>query len=290
MNTVQKNIAERALLVSVTSRKAQRTRKDNDETKALLAAHNADDDAAAVIGTLFPGDPRIKRIDQAFSAAKGYVDSVSFPYSNTRGLRIVPAERFFEVTNELNRHKDNIRSVVSDAAAEYQTMLDEAATKRNGMFTASDYPRTAEEFTDCFELRVTFLPFPDKRHILVQLGNEAVQEIAANVDAQIQEALGNVTTRLAKQLHVFLRRVVENLSKEKPTIRDSLLGNLKDFCASFDAMNLNDNAELRSLKLEVQVLADLDQKDIKENIEKRTEAARKAGDLLKKLSDYKLMG
>lgn len=112
------------------------------------------------------------------------------------------------------------------------------------LWNADDYTKLAEEWKDAFGLDSQYLALG----IPEDLPPALKQKAAAKFEQQMTEAAEECKMAMRVSLGAFLDRLTERLADDpttgKPKIfRDSLIENVRQFCAAFDARNfVNDSA------------------------------------------------
>jgi hypothetical protein len=175
---------------------------------------------------------------------------------------------------------EKVFPLISTEAAKQKRLGKLATTK------AVQFP-SAAQLKERFRITMDIIPMPEVGDFRTKMGDDefaiARQEALETHQRSTKKAMQEVWMRLAD----LVSSIAETMGERDKTFRDSLIGNLRNFCELLPAYNVTGDQSLESMRREVvNKLASLNPEDLREIPNNRKAAAKTANDILAKISQY----
>jgi len=239
------SMMDRAICLSVRLRRFGNSRKLSSEAVQV----DADKRLIGVRKRLLEGD-ELRAITRMDSSILGYVYSRSLPSVFRDGIYLVPIELVQEMDEKLSEMAREREALVEAFCAVYPALIEDAASRLRSVFDPRDYP-SVEAIRETFGFEWLYVDLG------VPTGLKSVSRSLWAKESEKQkklwdEAMSEVRQVLRAQMAGLVEHMTDRLSGKnedgKPRIfRDSLVRNLEDFLATFDARNITDDADLKAL-------------------------------------------
>lgn len=278
------NIRNQAMLVSLNIGLFNPKKLDRSVTREVLISKNASANAGAFVKNILP-DEAIKPIQAAGSALRAWVYTQTLPW-NDESFRLLPVAQWDAFTDQLRARIASFNSLVDQFCAQYESHRDRAQLQLGALANPKDYPPLSTVRTK-FYINVNYTPLPDSRDFrLDDMPEEAMNELRANADLRVAEAVNEARNDLYRRLSERLEHIVKRMTevsakKEGNRIHGSLLSNLSELCQLIPALNVTKDQELENLRQRVmREIAPFDIEDIRDNEDSRTDLKNKAASIL----------
>jgi hypothetical protein len=188
----------------------------------------------------------IKRHD---GKTRAWLTTRALPSMFKEGVFRVPNTLIVEVDEYLTERVKERAVLVEAFRKSYVKRVTEALARLNGLANVNDY-LTADDAAEKFNLSWRYVTFstPDA---LKNLREGLFQREREKLASEVASAAEEIKQVLRVQMAALVKRMVTQLTPsvdgKKKKIYDSLVGNVADFLATFDARNLADDGELKSL-------------------------------------------
>lgn len=267
------NISDKAMLVSLSIRQWTARKYDRKITEEVNHTHQAKD--AGRFNKLLIEKKRLSPIQSASNAIR------IFHYANTlawadEGDRLLPVANFFDYSQKINALKDEFEKAVNDFIGDYDLIVKEAQNNLNGLFNPLDYPR---DIRDRFGISFSFMPVPDSKDFRVNLSEEVLQEMRANMNDEVNCRLANATDSLRHKIREQLVYMRDRLSDPNCIFRDSLFGNVEALVDLAPKLNVASDAKVEMLTQGMREVL-VDPQAVRENMLLRANLVQKLNDLL----------
>lgn len=170
----------------------------------------------------------------------------SVPSFFKKGIYLFNISMVEEVEDFLKDKLSEQNRLVQKLVEVYPERMQDAQTRLNGQWQAKDYP-TTDELRGLFDISWNWMKFGVPENLPQQVF-DAEKEKAEKMWA---EATEQITLCLRESFRELIAHATERLKTkpgEKPKVfRDSLIGNIQEFIATFNARNLTNDAELQGL-------------------------------------------
>lgn len=244
--TARPSIMDRSVCLSVEFHKlgvkkkvcAQQIDTDADRTMLHVSKDILESDAYK---KLCARDAEIRKV----------INARCLPSMFKSGMYLLPVELLEETDAILVAYETVERpTMVETFIDEYQTKALEAESRLGSLFNAEDYPST-DKVRAAFSIGHRYMEFSTPGR-LRQL-NRALFEREAN---KMQASIANATEEIQAIMRANMADLVDHMldrlapteAGEKPKIfRDSMIGNIRDFLATFQSRNIVDDQELAGI-------------------------------------------
>jgi len=185
-------------------------------------------------------DPQqIKPIEQIRGAARNYLSYKSLPFPVT-GLVFVPKDMIGVIDERLEGLRLEFVERTNVFISHYNTFIATAQEKLNGLYNPVDYP---SDISGRFGFRWKYITLgtPGQSQLL---SAEVYEREKRKFEQTMFEFRETAVDTLRFSFSEMVERITERLSGKKKVFRDSLIGNIQEFLADFDALNITDDTEL----------------------------------------------
>lgn len=249
------NIDTCAMLVEVSINVWTARKLDKSTTDEVISNKKAASKSAARVNKhLLAGRNELEVINTHVAAVRTYVYENTLPWSDS-GLRLLPSANFHEFNTRLKKEEDTYWSLCKAFVEVYPTLITAQALQLGDMFKREDFP-TADQIIRKFGFTVTYLPVPKKGDFRVNVGNEAQEELEAQLakiaDERVQNAMNDVRQRLRDHLQRMSDRLTVDVVNNKAVTRkfhDSLIENGFDLCDVVRSLNVLEDPDLENARL-----------------------------------------
>ena len=273
MSTLQ----SKAMLVNLSISAWTASKKDNkvsDSVKAQNAAAGKsgwfnkrliDPTALADLGKL---EGRCRDMHYRFTLAWG-----------DNGDRILPAEAYFDYTDQLRGLKNEYEAAVQTFCRNYPQLVQDARQMLGHMYEPGDYP-AVETIADRFGIRTVFTPVPDAADFRVDVGDAAVDEIRKSITDSVNQRLVGATRDCWKRLEEAVQAIATRLADPKAVFRDSLFENLRVLVALLPKLNITNDRALHAVCVEAATWLVINADDVRRSTKLRGLTCDKANEIL----------
>ena len=276
-------LTRRCVLISVNVKTPASSRKDSTITNEVLDRHGAGQGSGEWRNKLYHDDAT-KPARQAGEAVRAIVVKHGAPW--TDGVYIVSAGYLLELKGKIADAMCVFSSAATDSAARFDDWINEAKTRRNGMFNRNEYPVNDMAFRDQFSVKVRYLPVPDESHVVLDIAEDEVRAIKEQTQEQLFDASQEAGVKIASSVSHLVRRLAEyeRAKKEGKKVRmtESLLGNINDMQSLVDVLGCDDTKR-EELRVAIADLVSGGTESLKECPVARNDKTEKARVLLEKL-------
>ena len=241
-----KQLNEKAMLVKLTMRKANLTKRD---AVAEAIIQNQMDDSSLIVNSKLFRDPNnpINRIMQEHSGIYIFHKKNTLAYID-KGPRILPNNNYMEYTHEMRQRINYVDSLLDKQMPNYDTyvQLDIMYRSKNQVTSRAkveDYP-TADEFRQSMGFDLRFAPLPDQSHFLFDLSDED----KAGFEESIKEA-GKVARRetvmsMLEPLQKLVTKLSIEIGEKESVFRNSAIENVLDGLERARKLNIDEDPAL----------------------------------------------
>lgn len=166
-----------------------------------------------------------------------YRKTLTFPIP---GILFVPKDMGGTIDQEMVVFQSKFNELVEEFARNYETFIDQARVKLGNLFNPTEYPKDIRMHFS-FTWKLYNFDAPDQIQVF---SPEIYEKAVSDYQQTIREFQETAVTTLRTTFSEMVDHIVERLSGERKTFRDSLIGNIKEFLGDFNALNITNNAEL----------------------------------------------
>lgn len=277
-------IEEKAMLVKFSVSMPGKARKDKILTAAVKAKEHLGENAGKWLKQLWP-DEALEPMEKISNEARAYHYQRTLPWTD-EGYRILPTLAHTEYTVTMKKFRGEFELAAEIFVNRLQEWIEWAKIQHNGTFNADNYPPAQKLRSKC-GMSAEFTPIPCASDFRVQLADDELAAMTASLDARVNEAVKEAHADLWQRLVAPLQAMADKLKDPKAIFRDSLVGNLKEITTLIPMLNLQADENLSTFAAEVETqLATLKPQDLRDDAKARTDAQRRAAEILAKMSAY----
>ena len=226
-------------------------RKVSDEV--ISTKNAASKNAARVNKHLLAGRSELDVIVAHVGAVRAYVYDNTLPWSDS-GIRLLPTVNFTTFNARMREEEDKYWALCKSFVEVYPSLITAQAMALGAMFKREDFP-TADSILHKFAFTVNYMPVPTTGDFRVNVGNEAQQELSAQLakmaDERVESAMNDVRSRLKDHLLRMSDRlsvdVVDNKAKPR-AFHDTLVEHGFDLCSTIKSLNITGDSALESAR------------------------------------------
>ena len=214
------SIKNHALLVSLSVNKPQMTKKDAKATRDAEDANNAHG-AGQFRKDLYPKS-LVQPILTVESSARAYIESMTYMWA--RGEYLLPTAKFMEFTERIGKYQLEFDQCVTAFLNNWSNVMTQAAAAQGELFDANAYPDLTELKSD-FRFRVNYRPVTDAGDFRVQMQDEEMDALRAEVEAATKESMNNMLRAPLERLKEVVERLHEVTGKQDREVLNKKTGN-----------------------------------------------------------------
>lgn len=284
-------LSSSAILLDLTISVWNGRKMDKKIAAEVQASKNATSSKAATVSKhLFADNPRLEAIMSHAAAVRQWVYRVTLPWDD-KGYRLVPTVRFFDVTQELEGHKNEFYRLVREFLNHYNNDILAAAFKLGDMFDRSEYP-TLEQVERKFRFVDVYNPVPEAGDFRVDLQNDAIKQLqdqyTAAANQRLEDAMRDAWDRLYGTISHIKERLDESTTLDDGTERkrakplhQSMLDNAEELCDLLKSLNITQNPDLEAARHKLErAINGTGIKELRESPELRASVRAKMEDIM----------
>ncbi len=292
------NISKRALLALPSISVWTARRFDRQLSEEVAEKHDAD---AVRLGrynkcVIDVRDESYVAITKIAGEARRWHDAHTSPWAQD-GARIMASAMYLDYSKQMENFRMDFEYKVAQFMERYPALKQNAKRELNGAFHEEDYPTSADLYKK-FAFGVSYLPVPTGGDFRVEdMSIEHVNSIKEAIEREVSASIKQAERDRWQRLFEIVQHIATKLSVapvrgqkkkgESGIFRDSLIENLREACDTLPKLALNENVEFDMLVEEARInLAGLDPKELRDNVVMRSDAARQAADIVRKMERY----
>lgn len=212
--------------------------------------------------------PELKLVQKIDSEIRGYLYRTCLPSMFRSGVYLLPLPLIRETQQKLEDFKERRKRAVEDFIVSYEQRKQEAGERLREVFNPMDYlPEARIRAAFTFDWQYVNFGTPGK---LRQVSAEFFEQERRKAESKWAEATAEVQQVLRAAMADLVTHMVSKLTAgddgKKRVFRNSTVTNLNEFLATFNARNVADDGELKSLVERArELLAGVDPDDLRKN-------------------------
>jgi hypothetical protein len=284
-------LADKAMLVKLTMRRANLTKRD--AVAEAIIQQQMDDSSLIVNSKLFrdKNNP-INKIMTAASEVYTEHKKRTLPWAD-KGPRVLPNEQYMEYTQEMRSRISHVDALLLKHVPNYDTyvQLDIAYRSKNqtsARAKVEDYP-TAYEFQSKMGFDLRFMPMPDQRHFLFDISQDDLEVFNASMEQTAIIARDDAIKRMLDPLKHLVEKLVKPIGEDGHIFRDSAMENIVEGIELARKLTLDNSPEIKQLtdELNKEVSRYADHMNwLRESPIVREQAAKKLSDIASAMGAY----
>lgn len=275
MSSRHNSIQSRAMLAALHISKWGATRTDRKVTEEVAIKHGVKSKRAGHYRkhAIDTETPSYKAVGAAISSLRVRHFYWTLPWG-ANGERILPAANFDKYSADMRILRGEFDMAVQSFIKDYPALAQKARNELGTMFDPSDYPSNISAKFGC---EVSIMPLPDANDFRVDLPDEAIDDIRANITRELQKTTTEAMREPYQRLFDHIHRIVERLGDPKATFHASTIENLRDLCEVLDGLNITGDQQLEAFRQRAFGMIDgIDAGTIRDMPEKRRDVAEEA--------------
>jgi hypothetical protein len=241
-----KQLNEKAMLVKLTMRRANLTRRD--QTAEAIIQNAMDDQSLIVSSKLFRDKTNpINKIMAEASAVYQYHKLNTLPYID-KGPRILPNNNYMEYTAEMRSRIARVDSLLDNYLPNWDTYVQldlayRSTNKTNSRAQPDDYP-SAEEFREKMGFDLRFSPLPEAKHFLYDIDEADLEVFNSSIKEAERVARVDCIKRMLEPLEHLVDKLQTPIGAEGSIFRDSAIDNVLEGLDMARRLNMDESPEL----------------------------------------------
>ncbi len=242
------------------------TGRKQDKGAADAVAH----ENAAKAGTvtvnknLLAGCEELADIQKLAGEARLAHHGFTLPWSD-QGARLLPTTKYFDYLNYFSDRQARFEKLVDNLVSVYSLRVAEAQANLGALFVADEYP-DADEIARKFAFRYVFSPVPDVGDWRVDLGRDALSDLAEqysrHYQSKLEETKAHTWEIVRAAMDAMLDRLADPGEGERATkqgtriFKDSLVSNMLDAVDKLAAFNITNDPSMADMRARLQQIMD----------------------------------
>jgi len=292
METTKENILQKkAMLVQFSASVYSGRKKDKNAANTVSREYGNEVALGNYVKQSIPAE-YLKGIQSAVNEFRLFLYTHTLPWSH-KGELLLTTELYDKITEKQRECKTDFETLVQDFLVNYETYIQDAKGRLNGLFNQEDYP-TRSKIERKFAWSIDFAPVPAGNDLKVDLAEEDIKAISADIESKnntaLKNAMDSVWQRVFDSVKALSDKMKETRQKKgdevSPIFRDSLIENIRDLVELLPALNITGDPALEQARRDLENdLAGIDPVELRESKESRKEIAEKADKILDNIGD-----
>lgn len=281
MSTINAGIQNTSLIVSMSVSQWTGRKLDRKITDEVNKEHNASSDAGRY-NKLLISKEHTDPIQKIASASRTFHYENTLPWGDNNE-RLLPAANYFTYIAEVNKLKGEFQVAVTAFLRNYDSVIEEAKSRLNGMFNAKDYP-SRSDIEDKYGFKTTFMPVPSD-DFRVSLSADEVSKLREAVNSEITNRLSEAVKDTWERIKDQLTRMKDRLKDDETVFRDSLFDNLKELVDLLPKLNITNDVNIAKVCVDMKGLI-ADPNTVRSNPSVRSQKAEDVDRVLNKFGSF----
>lgn len=286
--TISTDLSSRAMLASLTISHWTARKLDRRVTNEVHAQHNAAQDAGRYNKALVH-KRALMPITSIINEARSTYLSLTLPWQDG-GQRLLPAKAFNRFTEKMRDLRWRFEHEVAHFVAQYPGHVEDAKKTLGDIFDYADYPGESE-VGGKFAFKTEIMPMPDADDFRVMLAGEVVEDMRAQIGAEIEAKAKGAHNDMVERVREVLTTMAKKLTTYDPeqgvgVFRNSLVGNVRELADIVPELNVTDDANIDALADAMRQLAAVEPEDLREDANLRKTTALEADRLAELAKTY----
>lgn len=275
------SISNKALLVSVSISQWVGRKLDKQATNTVENTYVTQGKVGNYTKQLLPGAEELAKVTSMAQSIRLFFYEQTLPWCSD-GSRILSSANYIPFTKEFNKQRDAFNSAVLDFVLAYPALQQMAQAKLGQLYRDEDYP-SPEKLSSSFGCEIMFFPIPEQGDFRIQISDEE----KAAFERQMQEVERQAAKECWKRLYDSAYKAAQKLNDPKAIFRDSLIENITEMCGLLSRLNVTDDANLETMRQELETLASRIQPETCRASETgRKDAADKLNEITNRMSAF----
>lgn len=273
-----------ALLARLTVSQWTARKFDKVATKQVADANNTIVSAGRYNKSLLPMNVYLDDVHRMTTQIRAEYYNNTLPWGED-GTTLLPSKNFLEFMEIFRGLKKQWEGLVDKFIQAYPQLQQNAQRTLGSLYNPSDYP-DVYHVREKFSMDMSIMPVPSD-DFRVGIDEDELKQIQADVEQRVQNSADNAMREAWKRLYEPVKHMAERLADPKAIFRDTLVENIAEVCDVMKRLNVNDDADLETLRQEVETkLSNTQPESLRNDPHHRKDTATTAKDIMKKMSIY----
>lgn len=284
------NIRNQLLCVALNISCWEARRQDKKVNSEVAAAHGTATGVGRYHKDLLPDAKEHQDILKLRNAWRVWHYENTLPWGND-GSRVIRSAAFMDYATEYRAYKDKFDAACNTFYNAYPLLVAQAEFKLNTLFDATDYPDVSI-VRDRFSVSMSTYPMPNAEdfRIIEGIPTDEIERLQAEAVAGLNEQVTLAIKDLWGRLHTVVSAMSSRLeigTDGKPLkFHDTLVSNITDLLDKVPQLNLTGDPDITTMTSLMRKLVDHDPATLREDLTVRTDVAKKARELAKRMQCY----
>jgi len=251
------SIASSARIVCLTRSVPDLTKNDPEAAKALAAIKNAENGSVNAKKYLIQSKPHFELQKLSRAMYRWHMEN-TLPWGDL-GARLIPNIKLLDYQKQMGLFVNEFEKLKEEFLDDYPRAVADAQLNLTGlgdMFDESLYP-SVYELDRKTGIRIEYEPIADPRHFIVQLGDQAAQQMRDQYEEVLKKRVESAYMDVFKRLRDPLENMSQMLNysgNDKPTgFRDTLVDNVTKVVELMRTCNVTNDPDMRRITNELRV-------------------------------------
>ena len=239
-------LADKAMLVKLTMRRANLTKRD--QVAEAVIQSTMDDSSLIVNSKLFRDKLNpINKIMSEASAVYGFHKANTLPYID-KGPRLLPNSNYMDYSQSMRERINRVDALLNNYMPNYDNYVQLDIAYRSKNQTASrakveDYP-TADDFRSRMGFELRFMPLPDTKHFLYDIDQTDLDIFESSIKEAEKVARVSTVKLMLEPLTHLVDKLSVPIDQKGAIFRDSAIENVIEGLQQARKLNIDDDPEI----------------------------------------------
>jgi len=252
VEAVAPSIASSALIVNLSRSVPDLVKNDPEAAKALARIKNADIGAVTARKSLIDS-PALKDLQRLSREIYQWHIKNTVPWGDL-GQRLKDNAGLIDYRNTMNKFELQFEALANKVVYEYPACCARAQNRLGDLYDPALFP-SVEELRRKMSLRVTYEPIADPSNFIVQIGDQAAEEMKKQYNEVLSSRMEGISNYIYEKLREPLTNLVKRIDYEAddaPTgFRNTIVDNVMQIVELMGTCNFNNDPKIDRLKREL---------------------------------------
>jgi len=229
---------------------SQWTARKHDRTVSDEVDHNHGAKDAGRYNKLLIDKEHLEPLAKLSGEIRTHHYAKTLPWGDN-GERLLSSQLFFDYTRQMATYKNQFAALADTFVQNYPAMIQTARQRLGTMYEPRDYPLSSD-IRNRFSIALSFTPVPSANDFRVDVGNEALEEIKASIEATNRQREQEAIKDTWRRVREVISKIQARTADPKAKIFDTLVENAAELVATLPGLNINDDPELTAIQKDIQ--------------------------------------
>jgi hypothetical protein len=252
VEAVAPSIASSALIVNLSRSVPDLIKNDPEAAKALARIKNADVGAVTARKSLIDS-PALKDLQRLSREIYQWHIKNTVPWGDL-GQRLKDNAGLIDYRNTMNKFEIQFEALANKVVYEYPACCARAQNRLGDLYDPALFP-SVEELRRKMRLRVTYEPIADPSNFIVQIGDQAAEEMKKQYNEVLSSRMEGISNYIYEKLREPLTNLVKRIDYDRmdtPTgFRNTIVDNVMQIVELMGSCNFNADPKIDRLRREL---------------------------------------